>query len=119
MMLGMFASKCTRGCELFGERIASCASAAALDGLKEAQQILDRSADALAEAVLTVAQRLDLRSPQLAGHGGALSHLPPFRAAVEQALAGRLPQARWCTAGGDACDGALALARDLVLRPQN
>ena len=90
--------------------------AAAEDGLAEAQRILDRSAAALGDAVSAVAHQLSLDHPRVSDQGGALKHLPLFRSKVDDALKKRLPLARWHEACGDACDGALELARDLALR---
>ena len=91
---------------------------AASEGLEDAQRILDRSAEALVAMVNAVATALQLTNPAVVPHGGALLHLPCFRATVDQRLTQRMPQARWCTAAGDACDGALQLARDLVIKPR-
>ena len=91
---------------------------AASEGLEDAQRILDRSAEALVAMVNAVATALQLTNPAVVPHGGALLHLPCFRATVDQRLTERMPQARWCTAAGDACDGALQLARDLVIKPR-
>ena len=92
--------------------------AAAEAGLSEARRIVDRSADAQAEAVQSVAMALGISQPRVVGQGGAFENLQPFRIAVEQALANRLPGARWCQPLGDACDGALNLARELLIRPR-
>ena len=91
---------------------------AASEGLEDAQRILDRSAEALVAMVNAVATALQLTNPAVVPHGGALLHLPRFRATVDQRLSERMPQARWCPAAGDACDGALQLAQDLVIRPR-
>ena len=91
---------------------------AASEGLEDAQRILDRSAEALVAMVNAVATALQLTVPAVVPHGGALLHLPRFRATVDQRLSERMPQARWCPAAGDACDGALQLAQDLVIRPR-
>ena len=91
---------------------------AASEGLEDAQRILDRSAEALVTMVNAVTTGLQLTNPAVVPHGGALLHLPCFRATVDQWLTERMPQARWCTAAGDACDGALQLARDLVIKPR-
>ena len=90
--------------------------AAADNGLEDAHQILERSAAALADAVCSVAEHLALINPKVSDQGGALKHLTLFRAKVDAALMQRLPQASWQEANGDACDGALELARDLALR---
>ena len=89
---------------------------AAEQGLEEAEAIVRESAETLSESVETVASRLNLTSPRLAIRGGALDHLCHFRVAVEQAISRRLPQIHWSAAGGDACQGALVMARELALR---
>lgn len=98
--------------------LAPLVDAAASEGLEAAQRILDRSAEALVAMVSAVATALQLSDPAVVPHGGALLHLPRFRATVDQRLKERMPRARWCTAAGDACDGALQLARDLVISPR-
>jgi N-acetylglucosamine kinase-like BadF-type ATPase len=89
---------------------------AAEEGLVEASHILRRSAHALTECVITVGGRLELAAPQLAARGGAIEHLHGYRRMIEEVLSHQLPQARWSAASGDACDGALTLARDLRQR---
>ena len=89
---------------------------AAEEGLDEASNILRRSAQALAECVVAVGDRLDLATPQLAARGGAIEHLQGYRRLCEEMLSHQLPQAQWSAATGDACDGALTLARDLRRR---
>ena len=98
-------------------RLAPLVAAAAAEGLDPAQQILNRSAASLAEALKAVATALNLDHPNVVGHGGAFAHLPPFRAAVENAVAQAIPATSWCDPHGDACDGALHLALDR-LRPR-
>ena len=92
--------------------LAPLVAAAADEGLEPAQQILDHSAVSLAEALKAVATALNLEQPLVVGHGGALSHLPRFRSAVDEAMKQAVPQASWCEPAGDACDGALHLALD-------
>jgi hypothetical protein len=46
--------------------------------------------------------------------GGALDHLPAFRAAFREGLITTVPGSRWTEAAGDACAGALALAKELL-----
>ena len=89
---------------------------AAEEGLEEASNILRRSAQVLAECVITVGSRLNLASPQLAARGGAIEHLQGYRRMIEEVLRDQLPQAQWSSAAGDACDGALTLARELRRR---
>ena len=89
---------------------------AAEEGLDEASNILRRSAQALAECVVAVGDRLDLATPQLAARGGAIEHLQGYRRMIEEVLNHQLPRAQWSAAAGDACDGALTLARDLRQR---
>jgi N-acetylglucosamine kinase-like BadF-type ATPase len=90
---------------------------AAAAGDPNAAAILQRSADALAEAVTAVANRLSLATVAISPRGGALEHLPLFRAAVERALEARLPHWHWQAGQADACAGALTLAERL-LRPR-
>lgn len=90
--------------------------AAADNGLEEAQRILDHSATALVDAVCSVAAHLSLDNPKVSGQGGALKHQSLLRLKVDAALMQRLPQASWHEASGDACDGALELAKDLALK---
>lgn len=98
--------------------LAPLVDTAASEGLEDAQRILDRSAEALVEMISAVVTALQLTDPAVVPHGGALLHLPLFRATVNQRLAEQMPRAQWCTAAGDACDGALLLARDLMIRPR-
>ena len=93
-------------------RLAPLVDEAAAQGDREAQRILDRSAFALAEAAGAVARTLHLKTPNLCAHGGALLNLTEFKGAVRRAVQEQLPGARWTQPLGDACDGALALARD-------
>ena len=89
---------------------------AAEEGLESASNILRRSAQVLAECVITVGGRLDLATPQIAARGGAIWHLQGYRRMIEEVLSHQLPQAQWSDAAGDACDGALTLARELRQR---
>ena len=93
-------------------RLAPLVDEAAAQGDREARRILDRSAFALAEAASAVARQLSLNEPNLCARGGALLNLREFNGAVHQAMQQHLPGARWTQPLGDACDGALALARD-------
>ena len=65
-----------------------------------------------------VARGLDLVGPAVCPMGGALSHLEqlsgPFSRSLEQAL----PGSRLVTAPGDACQGALAMAAELLAGPR-
>ena len=89
---------------------------AAENGLKPAQAILTKSATTLARCAGTVARTLDLVQPRLVGHGGTLEHLAGFREAVHRAIEEELPDVRWQKPAGDACQGALTMARELALR---
>jgi len=96
---------------------------AAGSGEHGALAILQRSADALAEAAAAVAHALRLESPVISPQGGALQHLPLFHQQVEQALNQRLTSWSWHQGQADACAGALALAHELLagaeaLRPR-
>ena len=90
---------------------------AAGHGDHDARRIVQHSAQALAEAVTAVATTLALSAPAISPRGGVLSHLPLMRDLVEDALGERLPGWHWQQGGGDACTGALALAKGL-LRPR-
>jgi glucosamine kinase len=94
-------------------RLAPRVETLAQRGEVEAEKILARNAAALAESVAAVARALDLSRPAVCGLGGALTHLQRLRACFQQALAKQLPGASVVPPAGDACDGALALAREL------
>ena len=94
-------------------RLAPLVDEAAALGHCEAQRILDRSALALAEAASAVTRKLGLNEPNLCASGGALLNLRRFNRAVHEEMQKHLPAARWTQPVGDACDGALTIARDL------
>lgn len=98
-------------------RLAPLVHAQAIDGDAEALAVLAHSASALAEAVTAVARALSLQAPAISAQGGAITHLPRFRALVSDQLDQRLGRWQWSDQGGDACDGALSLARGLI-RPR-
>jgi phenylacetic acid degradation operon negative regulatory protein len=85
-------------------------------GDHQAQAILERSANGLAELVAGVATALQLPEPAVAAVGGAVQHLHAFRGAFATALTHRLPEARLQAPEGDACSGALQMARELRRR---
>ena len=91
-------------------QLAPLVSAAAEAGNVEAAAILNRSGNALAEAVQAVASSLGLNQPTLCARGGALLNLAPLQQAVDASLRRRQVDARWEDRNGDACDGALTLA---------
>ncbi len=95
-------------------RLAPAVEGLAAAGDIGAQKVLESSARALAELVRGVARALELSSPEVCGLGGALGHLPVFKAAYRQALAAALPGARSVAPAGDACRGALDLAAQVV-----
>ncbi|BEV35622.1 BadF/BadG/BcrA/BcrD ATPase family protein [Synechococcus sp. M16CYN] len=90
---------------------------AADQGMTEAHCILKHSADVLAASIATVASELDLKQPNLVGHGGALEHFYKFRSLVKTAVRELLPSAQWFPASGDGCQGALAMAKELNTKP--
>ena len=94
-------------------RLAPLVARLAGQGERRAAAILERNAAALAGSVSTVARVLDLATPAVCGLGGALTHLAELQRVFQQALAEQLPGATLVMPEGDACDGALALARDL------
>jgi glucosamine kinase len=94
-------------------RLAPTVQQLASGGDPQATALLARHGEALAEAVAAVARALALQTPPVCGQGGALRHLATLQEAFQQALTRRCPGARLVAPAGDACDGALALARDL------
>ena len=94
--------------------LAPLVALAAETGLDQAQMILNSSAKALSQAIQAIAHRLDLSRPRVVAHGGALKHLAAFRSALDAAVQRDLPELIWCKPAGDACDGALELALELV-----
>ena len=95
-------------------RLAPLVHAQAIHGDDQALSVLARSATALAEAVTAVANALSLQAPAISAQGGAITHLPRFRALVSDQLNQQLGRWHWSDHGGDACDGALSLARSLI-----
>ena len=92
--------------------VVNCAAA----GFAEAETIVTRSASALARCAGTVAGVLGVDRPNLVGHGGGLTHLHHFRRSVERAVRQELGDVTWVDATGDACHGALTMAKELCLR---
>ena len=99
-------------------RLAPVLDQRAASGEAEAIAVMERNAEALAVMAAGVARGLDLVGPAVCPMGGALSHLEqlsgPFSRSLEQAL----PGSRLVTAAGDACQGALAMAADLLAGPR-
>lgn len=104
----------------FGARgfaaLAPLVAAAAQAGDRQAQTIVERSGAALARMVAAIAAHLQLEAPPVWTAGGALDHLLPLHQAFSGALQRQCPTARLAAPAGDACAGALALARDLAIR---
>lgn len=92
-------------------RLAPLVAAAAAEGDRCAATIVASNAQALAAMAATIAARLGLAAPPVWGMGGALEHLQPLRQELARALATQLPGAQLSAPAGDACSGALALAR--------
>lgn len=86
------------------------------DGDPQALAVIERSADALAGMVATVARELGLPRPAVCVSGGALRHLQQLQVAFSGALRHQAPGAQLVEPAGDACDGALALAAQAALR---
>ena len=63
-----------------------------------------------------MSHQLCLTAPLLICQGGAVTHLEEFRDAVKRAIHQEVPDLRWGIAEGDACDGALLMAEDRMLR---
>jgi len=98
-------------------RLAPTVDALAAAGDADAQAVLADSARGLGVLVRGVAAALGLERARVCGLGGALSHLPRFAAAYGTALQQDLPGAVPVAAQGDACQGALWLAAETLLRP--
>ncbi|MCP9771910.1 N-acetylglucosamine kinase [Synechococcus sp. Tobar12-5m-g] len=99
-------------------RLAPTVDALAAAGDPEARSVLTASARGLADLVQGVARALGMEQVRVCGLGGALTHLPCFAAAYGAELQHTLPGAEPVAARGDACDGALWLAADALLRPR-
>ena len=97
-------------------QLAPLVSAAADRGHVQAMGILKRSAEALAEAAEAVASALGLTQPVLCPRGGALLNLSSLQQSVQTSLAQRQVESCWEMRQGDACDGALMLALDLLMK---
>lgn len=95
-------------------RLAPLVHAQALAGDGMALQVIEASALALADAVTAVARALKLDHPLISAQGGAINHLALLHDRVDEHLNQNLGQWSWMSAGGDACDGALTLARELL-----
>jgi phenylacetic acid degradation operon negative regulatory protein len=96
-------------------RLAPALDQLAAGGDGGAAAILQRNAEALAAMAAAVAAALALGDGDdpvaVCPMGGAIEHLGQFRARFASALAARLPAACLVIAPGDACSGALTLAR--------
>ena len=95
-------------------RLAPIVHSHAEAGDPQALQVIHDAACALSDAVVGVAEALKLAPPTINAQGGAITHLPLLRSELERQLNQRLPGWHWSNAGGDACDGALSLARELI-----
>lgn len=95
-------------------RLAPLVVAAADEGDPAAAAVVERSALALAQMVATISQRLGLEAPPVWPMGGALEHLHLLRTRLAAALTRSCPGAQLLAPAGDACSGALALARDCL-----
>jgi len=95
-------------------RLAPLVVAAACEGDAAAADVVERSALALAQMVGTISQRLQLEAPPVWPMGGALEHLHLLRARLAAAMERRCPGAQLLVPAGDACSGAVALARDCL-----
>jgi glucosamine kinase len=95
-------------------RLAPAVNALAEAADPDAMAVLERSAAGLAAMVAGVARTLGLEDGEVCGLGGALEHLSWFAGAYQRSLALALPQARLVPPRGDACQGALQLAAQLL-----
>ena len=83
----------------------------------DCQAIVERSAQALAAMAATIANQLGLPAPLVWPMGGALGHLTALKEAFAAALSQACPGAQIAFPQGDACSGALELARDQLDSP--
>lgn len=97
-------------------RLAPCVDQLAMGGDPHAQAVIQRSGEALALMVQTIAEQLQLPQPTVCGVGGALRHLDSLQNSFRTALERRLPGMRLQEPAGDACSGALSLAAQAALR---
>jgi glucosamine kinase len=88
--------------------------AAAEAGDPAAEAIVARNAQALVTMAVTICRRLALEQPAIWPMGGALEAPGGLRRKLEEILEGALPGARLVAPAGDACSGALTLARELL-----
>jgi N-acetylglucosamine kinase-like BadF-type ATPase len=95
-------------------RLAPVVNRLAEEGDRQAGEILQRNADALARMAAAVARALGLKAPPVSVMGGAIENLAMFRGCFTDALAASLPAGRIVEAQGDACNGALAMAAELL-----
>ncbi|WP_347238757.1 BadF/BadG/BcrA/BcrD ATPase family protein [Cyanobium sp. FACHB-13342] len=98
-------------------RLAPLVVAAAAEDDPTASAVVERSALALARMVATISQRLELVAPPVWPMGGALEHLELLRSQLAAHLEILCPGARLLPPAGDACSGALNLARDCLNNP--
>ena len=93
-------------------RLAPLVAELAGAGDHDCQAIVERSAQALAAMAAAIANHLNLPAPLVWPMGGALDHLTTLREAFAAALSQVCPGAQIAVPLGDACSGALELARD-------
>jgi N-acetylglucosamine kinase-like BadF-type ATPase len=95
-------------------RMAPVVNRLAEKGDRQAAEILQTNAEALARMAAAVARALGLEAPPVSVMGGAIENLAMFRGCFMEALAASLPDGRPVAVRGDACDGALAMAAELL-----
>ena len=95
-------------------RLAPLVVAAAAEDDAAAAAVVERSALALARMVAAITQHLELAAPPVWPMGGALEHLELLRSRLATNLENLCPGARLLPPAGDACSGALSLARDCL-----
>jgi N-acetylglucosamine kinase-like BadF-type ATPase len=95
-------------------RLAPLVSAQAAAGDPQALAVIERAGLELALLVEGVARALGLEQPPLCCLGGEIEHLEPLQRSFQRVLTELLPGSRPQPPLGDACSGALALARGLL-----
>ena len=96
-------------------KLAPVVAEMAAAGDPDCQAIVERSAQALAAMAATIANQLGLPAPLVWPMGGALAHLTALGDAFAAALSQACPGAQLAVPQGDACSGALEMARDQLV----
>lgn len=83
---------------------------AAQEGDEEMQRVVQKGAEALADAAVSVAERLDLSAPEVRLQGGIFTHFPGYVDQFSARMREQLPKARIEVSVVSGAEGALRLA---------